>query len=411
MGVTGATEAAQDPLSAQINKIVSSDIMRGSDSLCRLLRFFAEQSKGHPGTTVKEYQIATEVFGRSADFDPRLDSTVRVQTSRLRAKLAEYYSSYGLEDSIIVEVPKGAYALAVHRREAEPPKKVPALAQQQLLPAPTSVTVWALSILSLGLTVATGYLLLTRPSKATPPAEKVPEAVRIMWASFVDRPQEPLVIFSNAEFVGRPETGMRYFDAAKGDKGAILDHYTGVGEVLAVHELDRLFGSLHHGLRVKRGRLLSLDDAKNNDLIFIGSPSENLTLRDVPTTREFVFRSSTSGPRKGDLAIVNLRKQPGESDSYFGSDSVPIEEDYALIGFVPGLTPSNVAVILAGTTTIGTQAAVEFVCRPASVSTLVERVGQNSSGEIGTFEAVIRVKVSRGVPVKSELVALHRREN
>ena len=87
------------------------------------------------------------------------------------------------------------------------------------------------------------------------------------------------MIFSNAEFAGRPETGMHYFNAVS-DKGQqILDHYTGVGEVLGIHELDRVFASLHHGLRVKRGRLLSLDDAKNNDLIFVGSPSENLSLR------------------------------------------------------------------------------------------------------------------------------------
>jgi len=62
----------------------------------------------HPGGTVKEYQIATEVFGRPRDFDPRLDSTVRVQTGRLRSKLAEYYAGSGADDPIIVEVPRGA---------------------------------------------------------------------------------------------------------------------------------------------------------------------------------------------------------------------------------------------------------------------------------------------------------------
>ena len=44
------------------------------------------------------YQIATELFGRPSDFDPRLDSTVRVQTGRLRSKLAEYYAGPGDRD-------------------------------------------------------------------------------------------------------------------------------------------------------------------------------------------------------------------------------------------------------------------------------------------------------------------------
>ena len=71
---------------------------------------------------------------------------------------------------------------------------------------------------------------------------------------------------------------MHYFNAASDPRGFILDHYTGVGEVLAVHQLDRVFTLLNRQIRVKRGALFSLDDAKNNDLIFIGSPAENLTL-------------------------------------------------------------------------------------------------------------------------------------
>lgn len=36
----------------------------------------------------------------------------------------------------------------------------------------------------------------------------------------------------------------------------------------------------------KRGALFSLDDAKNNHLIFVGSPSKNLTLLGIPGTEE-----------------------------------------------------------------------------------------------------------------------------
>src|SRR5207245_5107336 len=98
----------------QIERLVSSHTLHGSESLCRLLRYLAERSLDHPGVALKEYQIATEVFGRSSDFDPQLDSTVRVQAGRLRGKLAEYYASNGAEDTIVVELPKGAYALSFH---------------------------------------------------------------------------------------------------------------------------------------------------------------------------------------------------------------------------------------------------------------------------------------------------------
>src|SRR4029077_14012254 len=88
----------------------------GSESLCKLLRYLAEHSLDHPGVALKEYQIATEVLGRPPGFDPQSDSTVRVQAGRLRVKLTEYYANEGVMDPIIVEIPKGSYALTFHLR-------------------------------------------------------------------------------------------------------------------------------------------------------------------------------------------------------------------------------------------------------------------------------------------------------
>jgi hypothetical protein len=72
------------------------------------------------------------------------------------------------------------------------------------------------------------------------------------------------------------QSGMRYFDPKRDSTRQIWDHYTGVGEVLAIPELDQVFGGLRRKICVKRGSLFSLDDAKNSGLIFVGSPSENL---------------------------------------------------------------------------------------------------------------------------------------
>jgi len=232
----------------------------------------------------------------------------------------------------------------------------------------------------------------------------------LFWQPFTSGPEEPWVVFSNASFVGRPETGLRYFDPARDPKASVWDHYTGVGEVLAVHSLDEAFGLLHRGLRVKRGSLFTLDDVQNNNLIFVGSPSENLTLMDIPGTKQFVFQRLTSGPRKGDLAIVNLRPESGESKEFLASpSSMPLTEDYAVIGLLPGLGPSSSIMILAGTTTFGTQGAVDYVCRENSVAELLQRLSVSKAGELKQFESVLHVKVTRGVPVQMELVALRRK--
>ena len=180
-----------------------------------------------------------------------------------------------------------------------------------------------------------------------------------------------------------------------------------MGEVLAVHALDRTFGLLHRQIRVKRGSLLSLDDVKNNDMIFVGSPAENLTLREIPSTQDFIFRRLGSGPRRGDLAILNVHSRPGEAVHFLGSPSnINLSEDYSVIALVRGLNPAKSVLILAGTTTIGTQAAVEYVCQQNSLEDLLPRLQVSGTGELKPFEAVLRVKVTRGVPVESNIVAL-----
>ena len=115
MGVTSLQPVAErEQCFRQIDKLVSSSILHGSESLCKLLKYLAEHTLNHPGKSMKEYQIATEVFGRPADFDPHLDSAIRVQVGRLRVKLAEYYQSEGKEDPIYVDLPKGTYLLTFH---------------------------------------------------------------------------------------------------------------------------------------------------------------------------------------------------------------------------------------------------------------------------------------------------------
>jgi hypothetical protein len=163
---------------------------------------------------------------------------------------------------------------------------------------------------------------------------------------------------------------------------------------------------------VKRGSLVSLDDAKNNDLIFVGSPAENLVLLDIPGSQEFVFQRIASGPRNGDLGVLNAHPQPGEPQIFLGSPAnKPTTEDYAVIALVPGIDPARSVLILAGTTTFGTEAAAEYVCREDSLEELLRRLGVSRAADLKPFEALLHVKVTHGVPVMTDLVSIRKRGN
>lgn len=420
MSVTSVQIVDRERYLRQIEKLVHSHTLRKAESLCRLLRYLAEHELSQPGSSLKEYQIATEVFGRPEDFDPQADSAVRVQAGRLRLKLLDYYSHEGGSDPIGVEVPNGSYSLIFHEREvATPMVTTPAFMPHPVVePTPPKVvrrsTVAVATLASLlGIAIVAIVLLVIALSSArTGKANGMTAlpAVLDFWSPFTSGPYPPWVIFSNAAFVGRPETGMRYRDQTRDSQALILDHYTGVGEVLAVHELDQVFNRLNRPIRVKRGSLFSLDDANANDLIFVGSPAENLTLLDLPGSKEFVFTRVNSGTHKDELAIRNVHPGRGEPTLFFPTDpSHPLDEDYAIVALEQGLNSARHIMILAGTTTIGTQAAVEYVCENDSVKELLRSLGRDGQ-DIKPFEALLRIKVTHGVPMGTQLLAVRRPE-
>jgi hypothetical protein len=401
-----------------IERLTKSRVLNGSESLCKLLRYLADHSIQNPGVPVKEYQIATEVLGRSADFDPHSDSAIRVQAGRLRVKLAEYYSTEGEGDPILVELPRGSYTLSFRPRAVKSQGHANAGDLIRAGRNQGSVWTWAGSVLALSVLLAAGVAALvarwgesSRKSTPSLPPTDSPK-LRLFWKGFMSSESDPWVVFSNAAFVGRPETGMRYRGASEAPGTFVLDHYTGVGEVLAVHELDRVFHHFNREIRVKRGSLLSLDDAKNNNLIFVGSPAENLSLRDIPVSQQFVFQRLATGPHRGELAVMNLHSRQGEPPYFLGSPpNVPMSEDYAVVALKHGMNPAEWVLILAGTTTIGTQAAAEYVCHEDSLEGLLSRLEIRAPAEeLKPFEVVLRVKVVRGVPVESEIVALRKDE-
>src|SRR5262245_53312504 len=94
---------------AQLDRVLQSRALHGSESLRSFLQFVVTKTIDDHEDQLKEYTIATEVFGRAERYNPKIDSVVRVQAGRLRAKLQEYYSNEGKSDTIIIELPKGHY--------------------------------------------------------------------------------------------------------------------------------------------------------------------------------------------------------------------------------------------------------------------------------------------------------------
>jgi TolB-like protein len=112
----------QTSIDSLVRKIVSSRAMARSERLARFLEFTVGETLAGNADQIKEFVVGVEVFGRTRDYDPRLDPIVRVEARRLRMKLRKYYDTEGRDDRIRIEYPKGSYvpAISPFRPEDQP---------------------------------------------------------------------------------------------------------------------------------------------------------------------------------------------------------------------------------------------------------------------------------------------------
>lgn len=96
-----------------LDRICASREFAQSARMRRFLRFSVERALAGDRDALKEYTIGVEVFDRPGDYDPRVDSIVRVEARRLRRKLKSYFEKAGAAEPFILTLPEGSYAPAI----------------------------------------------------------------------------------------------------------------------------------------------------------------------------------------------------------------------------------------------------------------------------------------------------------
>jgi hypothetical protein len=257
--------------------------------------------------------------------------------------------------------------------------------------------------------------------------------VEPLWGDLLRSSEPILVVYSNTLFQGTAEEGMKLFkslDAPGSSLGSpsipqsqtekskepVTELYTGIGEVMGSYFLGDFFARLGHASRVKRSLLLNWEDLKTENIVVLGSPAENFFLRDLPQKQDFIFKPMPDDNGNKTFGIINANPQSGEQRRYIAKQDGPsrsqISEDYAVVSLLQGLDGKKRMLILAGITTHGTQAAVEYVTKPDYIRDLVRNLNTATAGGPpklpGNFQVLVRVKVNGGVPVQVSYVTHHR---
>jgi TolB-like protein len=102
----------------ELDKILSSERFVNANRISNLLRYVVEEALAGRRDRIKAFSIAQDVFGRDVNFDQQRDPIVRVEASRLRKCLVDYYESPGLDSTFLIDIPKGGYAPTFTKHKA-----------------------------------------------------------------------------------------------------------------------------------------------------------------------------------------------------------------------------------------------------------------------------------------------------
>jgi hypothetical protein len=442
----------------QLERVLQSRTLQNSENLKAFLRFVVEKTVADEDVQLKEYTIATEVFGRKSDYDPRIDSVVRVQAGRLRTKLQEYYSAEGKNDQIVIDLPKGHYHPVFNCPHAESGHEISpagartveglasnghptlAVAEDQPyvegVPARSRASVVGLVLGGLVILLSVAVVALYSSNRELQRQARNPdpslntEDFKAVWSPFVDDPEEPLLVLSNPTvyrflnkadpdslarraFQMTPEQTRALLDApefkgqyAGGDSPRLipsLGMYTGMGEAVGVYRVTDLMRSLNKTILLRQSRHVSAADLKYRNVILLGSIYVNEWSRRLPMVENFVNTFNAT--------IENRDPLPGEEREYkpqFNEKTGEMSVDYALITVKPNVSGENAVMTLGGIFSEGTEGAAEFVTTRNHLTLLGQRLrqlgGQNAPPKY--YQALLKVEVENGTPTTITLLSV-----
>ncbi len=435
------SDTAADERLLALQRVMQSKTFSECETLRQILKFIVERSVAERADEIKEYTIATEVLGRPSDFSSKADNIVRVQAARLRKKLAEYYNEEGAQDPVHIFIARGHYypeyltAPLIVRPpiNSSAPQAEPAVTSnpgQAKLSAALNWRRLALGLLMLNLALGAYILWPFRFSADSPKASPLTKASALLWQPFVSSSQPPLIVYSNALFLmSEPGDLYRYYtdtnhSLAMGAKVPSLaglerrgpipntlgplyyfDSYTGIGEVVAVGRISQLLSRRGQDFSVKRCRIASYEDLRNRHVIFLGASLENEILGKLPVESDLVFEEPVGNEFVGRLLIRDRRPEANQPETYeFQRDdrTKALQSEYALISLLPGVTLDQYILVLAGLSTLGTQAATEFATSEASMLTLERMWAASGDKDLPSyFQALLEVQIRDGIAVKT----------
>jgi hypothetical protein len=402
--------AEQVDLRQEARKVERSGALGRSRSYSRLLEFLVGCSEN--GRTPKEVEIAIEVFGKGADFDPSQDSMVRVYAHNLRQKLEHYYATDGRAEPRQLALARGEYRVsltangeahsATRSEPSEPAAPADTRAAAGAVKTPRArLAVAGVLLLAFGIAIGLAASTLRGPA----PSDARIVAASPIWSSLFDDDLPILVvvgdyyIFGELDEQGEVTRLVRDFRVNSNNEldelvmydQALLGRYMDLdltylprGDAFAMLDVLRVLNTSNKAVRVETMSELNVADLKSNHVVYLGY------LSGLDKLEEFVFASS-------ELSIgytYDELHDAATGELYMSEAGIPDANhnyrDYGFISTFPG--PSgNQFVIVAGTRDAGMMQAAHALADPTFINAVENARPDGRDTKPASFEMLYEV--------------------
>ena len=407
-----------------VARIAASPGFCRAPQLQEFLIYITEQSLANESDQLTEQVIGTEVFKRKPGYSTGDDNIVRTYARQMRKRLDEYFATVGAAETLIISIPKGAYAVEFHERKAaeaspfkdhqnlglvdprstvwEPPQHVETLPAGKKSSSARRLAAWTVLVPLTCCLIAAAILAAYRLGQQTT-RDDTPAALHAFWAGVLGNNRTMIVPDDTGLTVAiglieqevkpqdyvdgqyRKVLGQRFPNLQNWDR-PFAHRYTDLVDLLAVSRLVKMPELGRQPTTIRYARDLRPEELDDGNVILLGGSNANpwVTLFDGDLNFSIRFK-----PVERSFEIVNRNPKQGEPTSYPYTPYSEGQAYYGLVAVRPNFKNSGNVLLLEGVTNSGLQAAVDFCLDERLIGELLKSV-LNKNGTIRPFEVLVR---------------------
>ncbi len=401
-----------------VERIAQSRYIAKSVRLHDLLVYLCDRVINEGADEIHEQEVGHAVFERPKDYDTALDNIVRVHASTLRKRLEQFFSEEGLDEPIVIELPKGNYAPVFRERTpvvavAAPVAPLPVVVDPLPIEEPRprrDVRFLVTAALALVFAIWTCVLLLWRPAPVPVATAPLPGAVRDFWSGVFVRGQKADIVLDDAalglyeELDGRPIALSEYFDRSyqrrlsdKPElKAVILKRQSSYASVSLLAGFSHMAAAMGSDWAPRFARDYAFRDLKSNRAILLGNSRSNPWIEPFESKLgvRWVYDSASGVYYPVDSWNGSKALQPGSEHP----------DGYASIALLPNAGGTGSIVIISGTGGAAISAAGAFLQDGNGMAELRAKLPAGKSGEFPYFEALLKSPSRSRLPKDAEIL-------